>query len=547
MQPSRSYFNTLFPFFGFLISAFLSVGFAYKNVDEGFFRKPPSARCTVDVCTEAPVMPTITTIVQDTQLHTFKKTIPDKIKLNAPKPLMVADILPDSLGFTIDTHTEMVEKSEWWVKRLLYDVKDIASSLSPANFISEEDELFDETEEENDLLTETPTPTYKPDKRIVDGFLYINGVLASEEEHLVIGLKTPAQVEAETLITAQIEAAIQTTDKEVSYRATASRYPAKTKNIKKEITTEEAGLIEVGMPLMADIPADVVVPPIYRTGGSPVAGSVSSVLLANVYAEDIPADGHYDNNWNTSNIHPYRYNVTEMPGRVEFFLSHGLGDDFTLPVGGIVTSGFGPRWGRYHNGVDLDLNTGDHVKAAFEGMVRIAQYSSSYGYVVVIRHYSGLETTYAHLSKIYVAPNQKVKAGDLIALGGSTGRSTGAHLHFEVRYKGFPIDPTIMIDFANGKLKTHTLKVDKYFFSSSSSPYLDAHDNSYRSNGRSHNHSHKHTSASSSGSKKYHTVKKGDTLHDISRRYGKSVKELCQLNRLSSASKLSIGQKIRVK
>ena len=108
------------------------------------------------------------------------------------------------------------------------------------------------------------------------------------------------------------------------------------------------------------------------------------------------------------------------------------------------------REGRKHFGIDFRLNVGDSVCSVFCGKVRIAKWDNAYGYVVVIRNYNMSEAVYAHLSKILVSPNQEVKVGDVIGLGGSTGRSTGPHLHFELRYKGIPMNPII-----NGKFLKH--------------------------------------------------------------------------------------------
>ena len=106
-----------------------------------------------------------------------------------------------------------------------------------------------------------------------------------------------------------------------------------------------------------------------------------------------------------------------------------------------VTSVYGMRNGRKHFGVDFRVNIGDTVCSIFCGKVRVAKYDEAYGYVVVVRHYNMSETVYAHLDKILVVIDQEVKAGQIVGLGGNTGRSTGPHLHFELRYKGFPINP----------------------------------------------------------------------------------------------------------
>ena len=125
---------------------------------------------------------------------------------------------------------------------------------------------------------------------------------------------------------------------------------------------------------------------------------------------------------------------------------------YVAPVKGKLVSAFGyrPRFGRMHRGVDLDLNVGDTVVAAFDGRVRITKFERrGYGYYVVLRHDNGLETVYGHLSRFLVKPDQYVKAGQPIALGGNTGRSTGPHLHFETRFMGMALNPASIIDFEN--------------------------------------------------------------------------------------------------
>ena len=260
------------------------------------------------------------------------------------------------------------------------------------------------------------------------------------------------------------------------------------------------------------------------------------IVLTNIYEEEIPCYRHYDFNWNTQSVHPYNYDLTQMPETVEFLLTHGLPGDFRMPVYGRVTSEFGPRWGRFHNGIDIDLEKGDHVYATFEGRVRFARYYGGYGNVIIIRHYNGLETTYAHLSKILVKPNDMVKPGDLIGLGGNTGRSTGSHLHFEVRYKGHPINPREMIDFTYGYLEEHTFIVDKSYFSSSN-PYESAH------GGPRHNHKDK---IQNSGSTKYYKIRPGDSLSGIAKRFRTTVKKICSLNGISVNTTLRVGKTLRI-
>lgn len=199
--------------------------------------------------------------------------------------------------------------------------------------------------------------------------------------------------------------------------------------------------------------------------------------------------------------------------------------DIAMPCPGEMTSPFGMRRGRMHYGVDLDLETGDPVASAFSGMVRIAKYNKTFGNVVVVRHYNGLETLYAHLSKLLVRPGDLIEAGDTLGLGGNTGRSYGSHLHFEVRFLDQPIDPALVVDIKNGSLKALNFDIHKGTFAAMAAAQA--------------------RSKASSGSRKYHVVRQGDTLYALSRRYGLKVSDLCRINGISERSTLSIGQRLR--
>lgn len=140
--------------------------------------------------------------------------------------------------------------------------------------------------------------------------------------------------------------------------------------------------------------------------------------------------------------------VKEPTSKIPYYypLFYGKFQSFALPIVGVKSSGFGKRWGKQHYGVDIAAPTGTDVFPVFHGVVRYARYNNGgYGNLVVIRHYNGLETYYAHLSKINVIPGQRIDPSTIIGLSGSTGHSSGPHLHFEVRILGYPFNPEYLI------------------------------------------------------------------------------------------------------
>ncbi|KAA6328941.1 Murein DD-endopeptidase MepM [termite gut metagenome] len=188
-----------------------------------------------------------------------------------------------------------------------------------------------------------------------------------------------------------------------------------------------------------------------------------------------------------------------------------------------ITSPFGPRRRRMHNGLDIKVYTGDTIVAAFDGKVRVVNMErKGYGKYVVIRHYNGLETVYAHLSKQLVKENQDVKAGEIIGLGGNTGRSYGSHLHFETRFLGIAINPAFMFDFPK-----QDIVADSYIFK-----------NKNRKLGVN-------TNLAGDGTIQYHVIKQGDTLSEIALKRGVSVEMLCRLNQITKNTPLKPGQILR--
>ena len=163
-------------------------------------------------------------------------------------------------------------------------------------------------------------------------------------------------------------------------------------------------------------------------------------------------------------VNPHGHTQLDMlPDEINLLLASDS-SDFCFPVKGMKSSPYGWRWHRGHHGVDIALRTGEPIHVAFGGTVRIASRMGGYGNCVVVRHPNGLETLYGHLSKINVHANQQVAAGDVIGLGGSTGNSTGPHLHFECRFLYQTFDPEWILDFKSHDLRTRRLHLDKSYF-----------------------------------------------------------------------------------
>lgn len=224
-------------------------------------------------------------------------------------------------------------------------------------------------------------------------------------------------------------------------------------------------------------------------------------------------------NWDNEYVQAYKDAI--VPESYTFDLT-----GFTMPTSNTrITDiyGYRPRRRRMHYGLDIKVYVGDTIRAAFDGKVRVVknQGRRGYGKYIVIRHDNGLETVYGHLSKQLVDENQLVKSGEVIGLGGNTGRSTGSHLHFETRFLGIPMDPAQMFDF-----EKQDIVADAYTFTK---------------NKRGKNNSNQ----TAQGEGIFYKVKKGDTLERIARKQGTTVDRLCKLNRITRRTVLRLGQVLR--
>lgn len=231
-------------------------------------------------------------------------------------------------------------------------------------------------------------------------------------------------------------------------------------------------------------------------------------------------------------IHAFKdVKPAELPEEIDVKLIDE-NNPYCVPYQAQVRSGYRFRRSRPHNGVDLSLHTGDTIRAAFNGVIRFSSGGAAtggYGNLIVIRHTNGLETYYGHLSRRFVETDEPVKAGEAIGLGGSTGRSTGPHLHFETRYMGQSFDPERVFDFENGAIRDTILTLKRHYFS------IYSH------------HGQTDSESKAAAGRIIHKVRKGENLGVIARKYGTTVGAICRLNNISSKEILRIGQSLIVR
>lgn len=280
-------------------------------------------------------------------------------------------------------------------------------------------------------------------------------------------------------------------------------------------------------------------------------GEMDSLLISieNLSNDSLKSNDEtfYHNIWNSTQI---RYPLTSLPPKDELVtirLTEPYDHPFVAPVIGEVISKFGHRGHRMHTGTDIRLNAGDTVRSAFDGKVRLAKRFSGYGNLVLVRHSNGLETIYAHLQSIQVKVNDTIKAGDLIGLGGRTGRATCNHLHFETRLFGEPFDSNKYIDFKRYALRSNHIyyknkqwEIDPNNFDRKQpieTKLIVADNQSIPGIAAN-------VSTKAKASK--HVIRKGDTLSVIARRYNTSVKKLCTVNHITAQKTLKIGSVLRL-
>jgi murein DD-endopeptidase MepM/ murein hydrolase activator NlpD len=264
------------------------------------------------------------------------------------------------------------------------------------------------------------------------------------------------------------------------------------------------------------------------------------IMNPRIHQEMLAQDPNFKHPWSNDVCFTSRNDMSKLKDTLWLCVNDDYDQNFHMPAPGIVTSRYGPRNGRSHNGIDIDLETGDTVYATWSGKVRYAKYNDGgYGNLVIIRHPNGLETLYAHLSKFLVYPDQDIVAGEPLGLGGNTGRSYGAHLHYEIRFYDVPMNPEEVIDFSKKELKNENLFVHKGLFRPGAKPsdYYEDHPTEVI----------QAPVVVRTPQVRYYKVRPGDTLTEIASRNGTTVSQLCQLNGIKPTSVLQVGRSLRVK
>lgn len=266
-------------------------------------------------------------------------------------------------------------------------------------------------------------------------------------------------------------------------------------------------------------------------------------LIEIIYNSSLPAPSSlwYGKNLSGAHVRLGSICMDSLPDELTIRLIKG-DEQFCFPVKNIITSRYGWRWNRPHRGVDIRLATGDPVRSAFNGVVRIARPMGGYGNLVVVRHYNGLETVYGHLSKINVKPLQVVRAGQVIGLGGSTGHSTGPHLHFEVRFQYEPFDPEWILDFSNYSLRTRRLYLDKTYFGIRKPRVGDGQE--YKAD-NSIVPEEPVRQKKKAAPQAYVTLKRGQKLSDVAAEYGTTAEHIKSLNPDIQAFKPGVRIRVR--
>jgi len=305
---------------------------------------------------------------------------------------------------------------------------------------------------------------------------------------------------------------------------------------------------------------------------------------------EIPSYSLYQKYWDTTHLRSTLLEIPFSNDRLMLMLVQDANNPFVMPCQfeKIRTAYGETKNGGFHPGIDLKTEPQTLVKSCFDGVVRMANYYGDYGITVVVRHYNGLETVYAHLDKVSVKPNQIVKAGQVIGQTGTTGNTKECILHFETRFLNEHFDPELVIDFEEEDVLQNNMALMSRDFNilplnevgswkpstpkaTDAAPTVkptatqepkqepkqevktpipertaDLDAMSPENSGVPAQQPNVQSQPENSEAV-YHTVAAGDNLYRISVKYNTTVDKILKLNNLKNADKIIEGQKIRVK
>ena len=322
---------------------------------------------------------------------------------------------------------------------------------------------------------------------------------------------------------------------------------------------------------------------------------------------EIPAYSLYQKYWDTTNLRSKMLEIPFSNDRLMLMLVQDANNPFVMPCqfDKIRTAYGETKNGSFHPGIDLKTEPQTLVKSCFDGVVRMANNYGDYGTTVVVRHYNGLETVYAHLDKVCVKPNQIVKAGQVIGQTGTSGNTKECILHFETRFMNEYFNPELVIDFEEEDVLQNNMALMSRDFNiiplnevgnwkpaapkpkaaapdiqpekaqpvkteEKPQPKASNLDPDAQSPEITDNHNHFEQSRSldpdtqspeitgqtvqaqpkpqeQAAEAVYHTVVAGETLYKIASKYHTTLDKILKLNDLKDADKIAEGQKLRVK
>ena len=259
----------------------------------------------------------------------------------------------------------------------------------------------------------------------------------------------------------------------------------------------------------------------------------------------IPSYNLYQQYWDVKHLRSKALEIPFANDRLMLLLVQEGNHNFVFPCTfDEISCEYGlTKRGDFHPGVDLSVEYQTLVKSCFDGVVRMAKPYGDYGLTVVVRHYNGMETVYAHLDKVCVKPGQMVNAGDVIGQTGHSGNVKDNTLHFETRFMNEHFDPELMIDFDEEDLRKNTLSL-----SSEDIRIIDTEQTGIAPKTPVTQTTQTRVPASQDNANAtYHVVQKGESLYRISQMYQTTIDRILKLNNLENPDKIAEGQRLRVK